>query len=55
MAKRSIYSVAIMAIMLLSSCELIGDIFKTGVYTGVFIVIAIIVFIIWLLSAVFRR
>ncbi len=55
MTKSIFYSIALMTTMLLSSCELIGDIFKTGVYAGIFIVIAVIVLIIWLFRAVFRR
>ncbi len=41
---------ALFAITLLSSCELVGDIFKAGAYTGIFIVVIIIALIIWLLS-----
>lgn len=39
-----------MLLSLLTSCEAIGDIFKGGMYFGIFIVIAVIVLIIWLLS-----
>lgn len=46
-----IYSiVAFFALTLLTSCELVGDIFKAGAYTGIFIVVVIIALIIWLLS-----
>jgi len=34
----------------LSSCELVGDIFKAGVWVGVLIVVAIIGLIIYLIS-----
>jgi hypothetical protein len=48
---KKLYSfVALLAITLLSSCELIGDIFAAGAYTGIFIVVIIIALIIWLLS-----
>ena len=48
---KKLYSVvALLAITLLSSCELVGDIFKAGAYTGIFIVVIIIALIIWLLS-----
>ncbi len=51
MNMRKLYSViALFAITLLSSCELVGDIFKAGAYTGIIIVIIIIALIIWLLS-----
>jgi len=36
----------------LSSCELVGDIFKAGVWVGVLIVVAIIGLIIYLVSRV---
>lgn len=48
---KKLYSVvALLAITLLSSCELVGDIFAAGAYTGIFIVVIIIALIIWLLS-----
>lgn len=34
---------------LFSSCELIGDIFKSGVYVGILIVVIIVIFIIWII------
>ena len=34
----------------LSSCELIGDIFKAGVWTGLLLVAAIIAIVIWIIS-----
>jgi hypothetical protein len=50
-AMRKLYSLtAILAITLLSSCELIGDIFEAGAYTGIIIVIIIIALIIWIFS-----
>ncbi|WP_262710591.1 MULTISPECIES: hypothetical protein [Dyadobacter] len=36
-----------------TSCAAIGDIFKTGVWTGVILVVAIIAIVIWALSRVF--
>ncbi len=39
----------------LSGCQLVGDIFGAGVYTGVFLVIFIAVVIIFVLSRVFKR
>ncbi len=38
------------AIMLLSSCEVIGGIFKAGVWSGIIMVVIVLVLIIWLLS-----
>lgn len=37
----------------MSSCQLVGDIFKTGVGVGVFLVIAVIVLIVFVLGKVF--
>lgn len=37
----------------LTSCELIGDIFKTGVWTGVIMVVGVIAIVIWLLAKAF--
>ncbi|WP_423147352.1 phosphatidate cytidylyltransferase [Rubrolithibacter danxiaensis] len=39
-------------IMLLSSCEVIGDIFKAGVWVGVIIVVVVIALIIWLIRKI---
>ncbi|HUH33053.1 MAG TPA: hypothetical protein VLZ28_03815 [Daejeonella sp.] len=48
---RKIYSLtAILVVTLLSSCELIGDIFKAGAYTGIIIVVIVVALIIWLFS-----
>ena len=37
----------------LTSCEVIGDIFKAGVWSGVIIVVVVLGLIIWLVSKVF--
>jgi len=34
----------------LSSCELIGDIFKAGVWTGLLLVAVVIALVIWIIS-----
>lgn len=46
----------VLAVMMfaLSSCEVIGDIFKAGVWTGLLLVAAVIALVIWLISR-FRR
>ncbi|QRR01621.1 hypothetical protein [Dyadobacter sandarakinus] len=36
-----------------TSCQMVGDIFKTGVWTGIILVVAIIAIVIWALSRVF--
>ena len=52
MQKLSIALVALL-IVSLSSCELIGGIFKAGVGVGMFIVIAVIILIIFVLGKLF--
>ncbi|MBD0331911.1 MAG: hypothetical protein ICV66_04590 [Chitinophagaceae bacterium] len=47
-----IYALAMM--LLLTSCEVIGDIFKAGVWVGIILVVGVIALIIWLLNR-FRR
>lgn len=37
----------------LSSCELIGGIFKAGVWSGVIIVVVVVALLIWILAKVF--
>lgn len=37
----------------LTSCEVIGGIFKTGVWTGVILVVAVVALVIWLLGRAF--
>jgi len=37
-------------ITLLSSCEVIGGIFKAGIWSGIIIVVIVIALIIWLIS-----
>lgn len=41
---------AAMLLPLLTGCEAIGDIFKAGMGFGIFLVIAVVVLIIWLIS-----
>lgn len=40
-------------VMILSSCELVGDIFKAGMWTGVIAVVLVVVLIIWVLKKIF--
>ena len=42
-------------IVSLSSCQLIADIFKGGVYVGMIIVILVVAIVIWLLSKINRK
>ena len=38
------------AIFLLSSCQAIGDVFKTGMWAGVIVVVAVVVLVLWLIG-----
>lgn len=42
-------------LLIMTSCELVGDIFGAGVYTGIFIVVFVIVLIIFLVAKIFKR
>lgn len=44
----------LMLMATLTGCELAGDIFKAGMGVGIFIIVAIVVIIIWVISR-FRR
>ncbi len=46
--------IAVLSVLLsLSSCELIGDIFKAGVWVGIIIVVVIIAIVLWLIRKIF--
>ena len=56
MKKQSILVYAAIASMVtLSSCEIIGGIFKAGIWTGVLLVAAVVGLIIYLISAITKR
>jgi len=40
----------VLLLVLATSCEVIGDIFKAGMGVGIFIVIAVIAVIVWIIS-----
>jgi hypothetical protein len=51
MRESPILSVALVfALMALPACELVGDIFKAGVWVGALLVIGAIALIIWMIS-----
>jgi hypothetical protein len=52
MKKVSIASVLVLLVSL-SGCQLIGDIFKAGVWAGVLMVVVVVVLIVFLLGKVF--
>jgi hypothetical protein len=41
--------------MLMTSCELVGDIFSAGVYTGIFLVVFVIAVIVFLVMRIGRK
>ena len=45
-----VYGSLLIFVSLMSSCAVIGGIFKAGVWVGILIVVAIIALIIWLIS-----
>ncbi|HYE55624.1 MAG TPA: hypothetical protein VD996_12300 [Chitinophagaceae bacterium] len=49
-----IYACLFLVLSSLSSCELIADIFKAGIWVGIILVVAIIILILWLIGK-FRR
>jgi hypothetical protein len=55
MKKISVVSLAamLMVVLSLSSCELVGDIFKAGMWVGIIVVVAIISLIIFLIRKIF--
>jgi len=48
--KNFIYPLLLFVMLSLSSCELVGDIFKAGVWVGVLVVVGIIALVIFLIS-----
>jgi TRAP-type C4-dicarboxylate transport system permease large subunit len=53
--KNILYPVLFFIIISLTGCELVGDIFKAGVWVGVLVVVAIVGLIIYLISKVSGR
>lgn len=54
MRKLTFYWFLLLTTFLLSSCEVIGDIFKTGFWIGVIAVVVVVGLIFWIISK-FRR
>ncbi len=48
------YLVLALALASLSSCELVGNIFEAGVWTGLILVAIVVALVIWLITR-FRR
>ena len=45
----------VLMLLTLTSCEAIGDIFSAGVYTGVAIVVLVVIIIVWIVTRLNRR
>jgi hypothetical protein len=54
MSRLAVAASAICATLALAGCELIGNIFEAGVWTGVIIVVAVVVGIGFLVTRLFR-
>ena len=50
MKKLTIFSVLSLVIVFLPGCQIIGDIFKAGVWVGIFLVVVIVGLIFWLIG-----
>lgn len=50
MKRISLVALIVTFVTLLSSCEVIGGIFKAGVWSGIIIVVIVVALIIWLIS-----
>ncbi|WP_234734117.1 hypothetical protein [Tellurirhabdus bombi] len=48
-----LYTWAFVFLLSMTSCEVIGDIFKAGVWAGVLLVVGGIVLVIWVISRFF--
>ncbi len=48
----SIYSFLFVLLASMSSCELVGDIFKAGMWTSVILIVLVIALILWIISKV---
>jgi hypothetical protein len=46
---------SLLLVIVLSGCEVIGDIFGAGVYTGIFMVVFVVIVIIFIISKITRR
>lgn len=51
----SLLSVLMIIMFTASSCEVVGGIFKAGIWTGVIIIVLIVVLVLWLIGKTRRR
>ncbi len=45
----------ILMLLTMTSCEIIGDIFSAGIYTGIFIVVLVAIAVIWIIVKLRNR
>jgi hypothetical protein len=55
MKNTSLSFLLLSSVLLLSSCSVVGGIFKAGIWTGIIIVAIVVILIIWLLSRGSRK
>lgn len=52
MKRFSYFTVFALAITMLTSCEVIGGIFKAGVWSGVILVVLVIAVVVWIIAKI---
>ncbi len=50
MRKLTLYSMSLLSMLLLTSCEAVETIFKAGMWWGIIVVVGIIALLLWLFS-----
>ncbi|WP_164126333.1 hypothetical protein [Sphingobacterium luzhongxinii] len=55
MKRFTILPFMLLSTMLLTSCEVIGGIFKAGVWSGIIIVVVVVALVLWILAKIFGR
>jgi hypothetical protein len=55
MKNRTVFIYSMLACIMLSGCEVIGDIFKAGVWVGILIVALVLVAVVFILSKVIGK
>ncbi|WP_294283795.1 phosphatidate cytidylyltransferase [uncultured Chryseobacterium sp.] len=50
MRKLSLYSMTVLCLLMLTSCEAVETIFKAGMWWGIIVVVGVIALILWLFS-----
>lgn len=53
MKRFTILPFMLLTTMLLTSCEVIGGIFKAGVWSGIIIVVVVVALVLWILAKIF--